>query len=109
MLLTAALLHRASLPMAGEKTRVLFQEDFVQPLGDRWQPVKFEVLTEYQVLTGNPNRCLRAACCLLTPDFRHLPSSIIHPLYSAPQPFAISAFHPAPFPATLLSAPRKGR
>jgi hypothetical protein len=60
MLTTLALLRWLALPIAGGEPVILFQEDFEQSLGERWQPVKFEALTDYQVVTENSNGCLQA-------------------------------------------------
>jgi hypothetical protein len=40
--------------------KVLFKEDFEEPLGDRWKQVKFGELTDYRVVVENSNACLKA-------------------------------------------------
>ena len=45
----------------GADGKILFREDFSQPLGDRWKQVKFGSLTDYRIVTENSNACLKAS------------------------------------------------
>ena len=38
------------VPAAGAEDKILFQEDFRQPLGDRWKQIKFHDPTEYRIV-----------------------------------------------------------
>ncbi|MBC8095555.1 MAG: DUF3047 domain-containing protein [Akkermansiaceae bacterium] len=55
--IAGVLIFAAAVSLAAE-TNILFREDFEKPLGDRWQPIKFEGLTDYQVKTDGSNSCL---------------------------------------------------
>lgn len=55
----AAIILAAGLAL-GADFKILFNEDFSQPLDERWKQVKFGSLTDYQIVTENSNACLRA-------------------------------------------------
>jgi hypothetical protein len=42
----------------GAEDRILFQEDFQKPLGERWKHVKFHEPTEYRIVPDGTNNCL---------------------------------------------------
>jgi hypothetical protein len=48
----------ATLRLHAGQTNVLFREDFESPLGQRWQQVKFDDLTDYRVVTEHSNKCV---------------------------------------------------
>ena len=45
----------------GGELAPLFAEHFDKPLGDRWKPVSFGDLTDYQIVPDGTNTCLRAS------------------------------------------------
>jgi hypothetical protein len=45
----------------GADDKILFREDFSQPLSDRWKQVKFGSLTDYQIVMEGSNACLKAS------------------------------------------------
>ena len=48
-------------PAFGGELAPLFAEHFDKALGDRWKPVSFGDLTDYQIVTDGTNPCLRAS------------------------------------------------
>ncbi len=55
-----AVVFALSFSAACAHTNRLFSEDFERPLGNRWQPVKFEALTDYRVIQQETNHVLFA-------------------------------------------------
>lgn len=58
--LTSVLLVLCCVSFARADDKVLFQEDFQQPLGDRWKQIKFHDPTEYRIVKDHAKPCLMA-------------------------------------------------
>jgi hypothetical protein len=54
------LLLLRAFPAAGAETRILFDEDFQRPLGDRWRQIKFHEPTDYRIVTEGSTASLMA-------------------------------------------------